>query len=252
MKRWPLVASFLLFILLCASIAYWALQLFRPPLRPVAAPQQVAAAEVRPEAAAALLGGGGRSESAGNYQLTGVIFSGTPTDSVAILSSEGKPAQAIRAGSEVVPGVTVKEVHPGYVLLADNGATRRVDLPEEAAEQERPGSVSPAPVRPTQRPGAPAAPARTQTFPPTAPATSPQTAPSTAGQTPGQQAAPAAGQSTNPAPAPAPTQGTQAGPSATQTAPTAPPTVVVNPPPSPEPAQDETMQPATGTVPPAR
>lgn len=248
MKRWPLVASFLLFILLCASIAYWALQLFKPPLRPVAAPQQVAAVEVRPEAAAALLGGsGGRSESGGNYQLTGVIFSGTPADSVAILSIEGKPAQAIRAGSEVVPGVTVKEVHPGYVLLADNGATRRVDLPEEAADQERPGSVSPVPVRPTQRPGTPAAPARTQTFPPTAPA-SPQSAPPTAEQTPAQQVAPAG----QPTPSPAPAQGTQAAPSVTQTAPTAPPTVVVNPPPSPEPTQGETPQPAGGAVPPAR
>jgi general secretion pathway protein C len=252
MKRWPLVASFLLFILLCASIAYWALQLFKPPLRPVAAPQQVAAAEVRPEEAAGLLGGsGGASSSAGNYQLRGVIFSGTPADSVAILSAEGKPAQAIRAGSEVVPGVTVKEVHPAYVLLADNGTTRRVDLPEEADDQERPASVSPVPVRPTQRPGTPAAPPRTQTFPPTAPAASPQTAPAPAGQTQAQQAAPA-GQSTSPDQSPAPTQGTQAVPPPTQTAPTAPPTVVVNPPPSPEPNQGDTAQPATGAVPPAR
>jgi general secretion pathway protein C len=246
MKRWPLVASFLLFILLCASIAYWALQLFKPPLRPVAAPQQVATAEIRPEAAAALLGGGGeRSDSAGNYQLTGVIFSGTPADSVAILSIEGKPAQAIRAGSEILPGVTVKEVHPAYVLLTDDGATRRVELPEKADDQGRPASVSPVPVRPTQQPGTSATPARVQKFPPTAPAANPQTAPPTTGAAP-------AGQPASPAPSPAPAQGTQAAPSATQTEPTAPPTVVVNPPPSPEPPEGEASQPASGAVPPAR
>ena len=246
MKRWPLVASFLLFILLCASIAYWALQLFKPPLRPVAAPPAAAPAEIRPEAAAALLGGGGgRPDSAGNYQLTGVIFSGTPADSVAILSIEGKPAQAIRAGSEVVPGVTVKEVHPAYVLLADNGATRRVELPEEAEDRQEPASVSPVPVRPTQRPGVPAAPARAQTFPPTAPAANPESAPPSTDQTP-------AGQAASPDQSPASAQGRQGAPSTTQTAPTAPPTVVVNPPPSPEPVQGETPQPASGAVPPAR
>ena len=33
MKRLPLITSFVLFIALCVSAAYWAMQLFKPPLR---------------------------------------------------------------------------------------------------------------------------------------------------------------------------------------------------------------------------
>src|ERR671916_145678 len=120
MKRWPLVASFVLFIALCASAAYWALQLFKPPVRPVAAPPRAAQAEVKTDAAAALFGGRpGKVAVASNYQLRGVISSGNGRDSVAILSADGKPAQAVRMNMEVAPGVTVKQVHRGYVLLSE-------------------------------------------------------------------------------------------------------------------------------------
>lgn len=146
MKRSPLAISFVLFILLCASIAYWGLQMFKPPLRPVAAPPRTAPAEVRPDAATALFGGrAAQAAVASNYQLRGVIFSGSPRDSVVIISADGKPPQAIRVNSEVVPGVTVKEVHPGYVVLSENGATKRVELPETGRDA---GITSPAPARP--------------------------------------------------------------------------------------------------------
>lgn len=140
MKRLPLVASFLLFVALCASIAYWGLQLFKPPLRPVAAPPRAVQAEVRPEAASALFGPrAGNVAVASNYQLRGVIFAGTARDSIAILSADGKPAQAVRVNSELLPGVTVKEVHREYVLLSEGGTTKRVELPESAKAQ---GGVS--------------------------------------------------------------------------------------------------------------
>lgn len=148
-KRWPLIASFVLFILLCVSLAYWGLQLFQPPPRPVAAPPRAAAPEIRPQAAAALFGGRTDTVAASNYQLHGVIYAGNPRDSVVIISSDGKPAQAVRAGSEVVPGVTIKEVHRGFVLLAENGVTKRVDLPEEAPPSV--ASNAPVPVRPLPR-----------------------------------------------------------------------------------------------------
>src|SRR5690606_36376103 len=123
MKRWPLVASFVLFVLLCASLAYWAMQLFTPPVRPVAAPPRDAQADVNAQAAAGLFGGRGSGATAvaSNYQLRGVIFSGNPKDSVIIISADGQPAMAVRAGSEVAPGVTVKEVHRNHALLEENG-----------------------------------------------------------------------------------------------------------------------------------
>lgn len=192
MNRWPLVASFILFIALCASIAYWGMQLFKPPLRPVAAPPRVAKTEVNPEAAAALFGGrGSKAAVASNFQLKGVIMSGTARDSVAILSTEGKPEQAVRVGMELMPGVTVKEVHREYVLLSEDGVTKRVELPETAEAQPSPAISSPVRTQPavpaqqrlpTQRPPGPTVspaprPQITQPAMPSQPAPPPQTVP---------------------------------------------------------------------------
>ena len=176
MKRLPLLTSFLLFLALCASIAYWALQLFKPPLRPVAAPPRAEQVEISPDAAAALFGGRpGKTAVASNYQLRGVIMAG-PHDSVAILSADGKPAQAVRVGMELTPGVSVKEVQRDYVLLSDGGATKRVELPESA--KGLPGIASAAPVatRPSTTP--------TYTPPPSQPTARSQTMPSAAFQQP--------------------------------------------------------------------
>ncbi len=237
MKRVPLIVSFLLFILLCASAAYWAMQLFKPPLRPVAAPPRAAQAEVQTAAAATLFGG--RIENvavASNYQLKGVIYSGSPRNSVAILSADGKPAQAVRVDMEVAPGVTVKEVHREYVLLSEGDVTKRVELPESATAQVDLASLAPVPVQPSANPPS--------NQPP--PAQSPSSTPATRAQ------AAAAAPPPNTAPLPTPPSavappassgsGASAGASSSspipsgivpsvQPPPTAPPTVVVSPPP---------------------
>jgi len=164
MKQLPLVASFILFIALCASLAYWGLQLFRPAARAVAPPPPAAVAPVRIDAAAALFGGRPAAVAvASNYELKGVLMSGTAGESAAILSADGKPASTIVVGKEMLPGVIVKEVHPRYVLLSEHGLTKRVDLPESAKGQS--GSLMMAPV---------------STSPAPAPAPMPSTPPSTA------------------------------------------------------------------------
>jgi general secretion pathway protein C len=130
MKRWPLLTSFLLFLALCVSVAYWGMQLFKPPVRPVALPQ-AAKAEARLENAAGLFGGRAAAVAvASNFQLKGVVVAGNRRESVAILVADGKPAQAVRANAEIMPGVKIQEVHPQYVLLSENGIAKRVDLPE--------------------------------------------------------------------------------------------------------------------------
>jgi general secretion pathway protein C len=162
MKQWPLVASFLLFIALCASVAYWAMQVFTPPVRPAAAPPPTAQPAPNLAAAAGLFGGRSNLAVASNFQLKGVIFSGNPASSVAILVADGKPAQAIRANSEVVPGVTVKEVHRQYVLLSDGGVIKRVELPEDAKSEGTMAMSERAPSAPVRTaPAASSAPART-------------------------------------------------------------------------------------------
>jgi general secretion pathway protein C len=216
MKRQALIASFILFIVLCACAAYWAMQLFKPASRPVAAPPRVQA-EVRTDTAAGLFGGrGGKGEVASNYQLRGVIFSGSGRDSVAIISADGKPAQAIRVNAEVVPGVTIQEVHRDYILLSDNGVTKRVELPENAKGQSNiatVGTTAPVPATTTSPRPTPAQPAPSA---PPAPAQAPQQQP------------PPQPQQQPPPPAPAVQQ--QAPVAAPPTVQTAPPTMMVRPP----------------------
>lgn len=237
MKRVPLIVSFLLFILLCASAAYWAMQLFKPPLRPVAAPPRAAQAEVQTAAAATLFGG--RIENvavASNYQLKGVIYSGSPRNSVAILSADGKPAQAVRVDMEVAPGVTVKEVHREYVLLSEGDVTKRVELPESATAQVDLASLAPVPVQPSANPPS------NQPPPAQSPSSTPPTRAQAAAAAPPPNTAPLPTPPSAVAPPASSGSGAPAGASSSspipsgivpsvQPPPTAPPTVVVSPPP---------------------
>jgi general secretion pathway protein C len=132
MKRLPLITSFILFIALCVSAAYWAMQLLKPPLRAVVSPPSSSQSAPRLDAAAGLLGGRSSFAVASNFQLKGVVVASDPAESVAILAANGKPAQAIRTNAEAAPGVTVKEVQRDHVLLSEGGVTKRVELPENA------------------------------------------------------------------------------------------------------------------------
>jgi general secretion pathway protein C len=150
MKRLPLVADFVLFIALCVSFAYWGMQLFKPPVRPVAAPPQTGPIAPPIEAAAGLFGGRPVSAVvASNFQLKGVIAAGP--EGVAILSADGKPPQAVGVNMEAAPGVTLKEVHPQYVLLNEGGMVKRVDLPEGGRGMDL-GASAPVPTVPSTPP----------------------------------------------------------------------------------------------------
>ncbi len=153
MKQLPLVASFILFIALCAALAYWGLQLFRPPLRPVAAAPAQVEAEVRLDAAAALFGGRPAAMAvASNYELKGVLMSAIAAESAAIIAADGKPANAVPVGKEVMAGVTVREVHPQYVVLSEHGVSKRIELPASARAPTTLYNVAPATSYPGLQP----------------------------------------------------------------------------------------------------
>jgi general secretion pathway protein C len=128
MKRLPIVLSLLALIVLAASIAYWVLQLYKPPQRPLAAPPLAALPEPSIDAAATLFGGQAAAVAT-NYTLTGVVADGG--DSVAIIVAEGSPPMALKVGKELVPGVKLAEVHQRYVMLSDAGVMKRIDLPAD-------------------------------------------------------------------------------------------------------------------------
>jgi general secretion pathway protein C len=138
MKRLPIVLSLLALVALAASIAYWVLQLYQPPQRPLAAPPLAALPEPSIDAAATLFGGQVATVAA-NYTLTGVVADGH--DSVAIIVAEGSPPMALKVGKELVPGVTLAEVHQRYVMLSDGGVMKRIDLPADTRSASVNGGV---------------------------------------------------------------------------------------------------------------
>lgn len=129
-KRLPLLISFILFIALAGSSTYWGMELSKQKARPVAAPPPPQQAEVPVENAATLFGGKLTVATASNFQVKGVISSKSGNGGTAIILADGQPAQTLGVGSEVAPGVSVKEIHAQYVLLLDNGVPKRLAVPE--------------------------------------------------------------------------------------------------------------------------
>ncbi len=129
MKRLPLLVSFVLFLALCASLAYWVLQLFAPAPRAVAAPPQAERKVVPITAAENLFGAQGQANTMANMSLRGVIHAGRAADSEAILIVGNEPPKYVKVSAEVIDGVKVKEIHARHVILDDRGVSREVSLP---------------------------------------------------------------------------------------------------------------------------
>jgi general secretion pathway protein C len=174
MKRLPLIVTVLAVVLLSASLAYWGLQLFKPQQRAIAAPPPAPPMGINVDAAKGLFGGQVMVAAVSNYQLKGVVAA-RGDDSAAILSVDNKPAVAIAIGKEVVPGVTVKEVHAKHVILSEGGVNKRVDLPSDAGVSSGPATMPAMPGQIAQpgvapQPAPPAMPQPTVQASPQAPA----------------------------------------------------------------------------------
>jgi len=169
MKRMPLLVSFLALVVLSASLAYWALQWYKPAQRPIAAVRMQAAPEPQAEAARGLFGGQVVTAAVSNYQLHGVVAAGNGRGSVAIIAADGKPAKAYPVGAEVASGVTVRDVLARAVVLSEGGVPKRLELmPDTGANAS--SSIAPPvmplpPIQPVQpqpqQPAPPAAPVMT-------------------------------------------------------------------------------------------
>jgi general secretion pathway protein C len=133
MKRLPVIASFLLFLMLCASITYWLLQWMAPSTRPLIVPMPVERALPEMSAAANLFGGNAEAIPAISVQLSGIIMANRGADSVAIIALPGKPARSLHVNAEVIEGLVVKKINSRSVVLSERGVDREVRLPEFAA-----------------------------------------------------------------------------------------------------------------------
>jgi|SRR5476649_2404536 len=150
MKRLPFIFTIVAVAALAASLAYWALQLFKPAQRPIAPMQIATAPQLNMDAAKGLFGGQVMVAAVSNYQLRGVVAAGHGRDSAAIIAVDGQPALALAVGREVAPGVTVQEIHPKYVMLSEGGVMKRVDLASDAGAPAAggvPGAMNMPPVQ---------------------------------------------------------------------------------------------------------
>ncbi|MFM8467980.1 MAG: type II secretion system protein N [Oxalobacteraceae bacterium] len=132
MKRLSAAASLLLFLALCASLAYWLLQWFAPAPRTVVAPP-VAQGSMPPLSAADTLFGGNPQRTLTVVQLRGILHADRDTESVAILAIEGKPPRAVHISAEVTPGLVLKAIQARAVIVSERGMEREVILPDVAA-----------------------------------------------------------------------------------------------------------------------
>lgn len=132
MKRFPLFCTVLLFIVMCASLSFWGLRMFKPAARDVVLPEADAGSGLVLGGWGSVFGASKAAPSGGNFVLKGIILARNPRESVAIVSVNEKPNVAVRVGREISEGVTVKEVSADYVIISDNGAEQRVDLPKNA------------------------------------------------------------------------------------------------------------------------
>ena len=129
MKRLPQFTSLLAVVALSVSLAYWAMQLFKAPQRPINPPPVPVVQDASVEAGAALFGGQVSVATASNYQLRGVVAPANGRGAVAILATDGQPAKAYPVGVEVAGGVKVQEVQERHVVLLEGGIPKRIDLP---------------------------------------------------------------------------------------------------------------------------
>ena len=115
-------------MVLCTSATYWALHLSTSQQRPVAV-APTAAMRIDNAATALLFGSGSSSAIASNFQLRGIVLAPNVSDSVAIIVADGKPARALKIGSEIVLGATLQHINADHILISDNGVQKRVPLP---------------------------------------------------------------------------------------------------------------------------
>ncbi|MFZ6846663.1 type II secretion system protein N [Undibacterium sp. RuRC25W] len=131
MKRLPLLCGFMAFILLCMSLSFWGVRVFKPMNRSVADVPLKGRIEPGSGQWGGIFGGTQTAQiNAANYDLKGIIIARKNEESLAIISANGKPAQTVALNSEIAPGIILKEIHEGYVMISESGVMRRASLPE--------------------------------------------------------------------------------------------------------------------------
>lgn len=123
-------------LVLGALLAKWAWVLLAPRAAAIAvAPEHGAVAEAgRLFGVAVVVAPAAAAEAATwpNVRLVGVFAGSDGRSGFAVFKLDEKRQAGVAVGENVLPGVRLAEVHPGYVLLERGGAQRRVNLEEKS------------------------------------------------------------------------------------------------------------------------
>jgi hypothetical protein len=114
---------------LAATCAYWTWAFVAPPS--VAASAHASASQAAsPERPLErnLFGAGGAAPGGASLKLVGVASPRHPDDGRAVFVLDNGRSKAARTGESIVPGVTLREVHPDHVLVERGGAMERLTL----------------------------------------------------------------------------------------------------------------------------
>ncbi|MDH4190357.1 MAG: hypothetical protein OEW21_09150 [Betaproteobacteria bacterium] len=88
----------------------------------------------------------------GEIKLVGIIAQDTHGGGIALLSLDGKPARAARAGRQLAPNLSLVEVHKDRVLVNRAGALHEIRMPPKTVADAAPAS-SPLPQAPSASAG---------------------------------------------------------------------------------------------------
>ncbi|CAJ0813837.1 type II secretion system protein N [Ralstonia flaminis] len=157
--------SLVLFAALCALLTHWVLTL--SSLRSLSVPREarVAQTDALETGASVTLFGGGPQTGPRDVQVAGVVADLADGTGAAIVSVDGGPPQAVRAGKSLSSNLKLVEIKARSVVIERNGARQEIPLPASAVV----AGISPAnrnaPSQPLPPSGA-AAPLATPVAPP--------------------------------------------------------------------------------------
>jgi general secretion pathway protein C len=115
-------------------LAYWTWQWLAPTPQPRASNGTVISAKL--SEADSLFGSapakaGGIAQTSTSVKLLGVAAASGDRYGHAVLQTDGKRVLAVREGEEVLPGITLAEVRPDYVVLDRSGIREKLALPRK-------------------------------------------------------------------------------------------------------------------------
>jgi len=134
-NRWRVIVCGVLLLVLGVPCAQWIWRLFEPDAVPVKLQRQTFSSVIHRNAVADLFNERAAVAESDTIQLKGVVVAEKERSSVAMLQIGGEPARPVGVGAEVLPGVTVSEVYPQYVLLTDHGQSKHVEMTESTNTQ---------------------------------------------------------------------------------------------------------------------